>query len=703
MKNIIKVFQSDFRRLSTNVVALVIVMGLSIIPALYAWFNIMSNWDVYGPNATSQMKIGVFSEDEGIAIKSLELNIGEKVVEGLKTNDLIGWEFTDNKEAAIEGVYSGEYYAALIIPEDFTVDMISFIGGDIENPTIQYYENSKKNAIATKITSKAQKAVQEQVNVTFIETLTEVVAKASEALTGMETSDGGLMNTTLNRLHEMDDSLSTYVNLLNTLALVTDSAGDLVESSQAMIPNVESILESSQSTVSGMQGSVLSASRTADALATLMSMSFDNLIKQMEGVSEQVDQLPAIGSYVKASEVIDQLEPVLDHLESILGTVSGQDTSQLQLAIENLRGSMDSIKSNADMTQEELASLQKVLSERLKNVVQETKAVSSSFSNNIAPQLKNVVYNVQDVLVETNSMLNSIDGNFSGINLALEDYKITLDQGTTNISETARSIEEIQGKLQNIISGLEELNDNEAYQEVLELFENNPQMIAQFISSPVEMNTEAVYPISSYGSQMAPFYTVLALWVGGLIVMALVHVHVKPHHDIPADLKPYQAYFGRYITYFLICSAQATITVLGDLYFVQIQCVHPFLFWVGAMCISFAFSLLMYSLTVALGNVGEGIAVILLVIQVAGGGGTFPVEVLPEAFQMIYKFLPFGYAMDAMKECVGGFYRFTYVKCLAVLGIVVLISLFIGLVVTIPFKGLMEKIEESKEKSKVML
>ena len=343
MKNIIKVFQSDFRRLSTNVVALVIVMGLSIIPALYAWFNIMSNWDVYGPNATSQMKIGVFSEDEGIAIKSLELNIGEKVVEGLKTNDLIGWEFTDNKEAAIEGVYSGEYYAALIIPEDFTVDMISFIGGDIENPTIQYYENSKKNAIATKITSKAQKAVQEQVNVTFIETLTEVVAKASETLTGMETSDGSLMNTTLNRLHEMDDSLSTYVNLLNTLALVTDSAGDLVESSQAMIPNVESILESSQSTVSGMQGSVLSASRTADALATLMEMSFDSLITQMEGVSEQVDQLPAIGSYVKASEVIDQLEPVLDHLESILGTVSGQDTSQLQLAIENLRGSMDSI------------------------------------------------------------------------------------------------------------------------------------------------------------------------------------------------------------------------------------------------------------------------------------------------------------------------------------------------------------------------
>ena len=161
MIKIFRVFLSDMRRMRSNVVAIVIVMGLSIIPALYAWFNIMSNWNPYGESATSQMKIGVCSEDTGVTIGSLELNIGDKMIDGLKENTTIGWVFDDSKEKTLEGVRSGEYYAALIVPKDFTEKMISFLGGDPVNPAIDYYENSKKNAIATKITSKAKTAVQE--------------------------------------------------------------------------------------------------------------------------------------------------------------------------------------------------------------------------------------------------------------------------------------------------------------------------------------------------------------------------------------------------------------------------------------------------------------------------------------------------------------------------------------------------------------
>ena len=131
MKNIIKIFLADMRRLSRNVVAVVVIMGLCIIPSLYAWFNIFSNWDPYGPDSTSNLKVAVVSLDAGCKVASIDLNVGDSVISGLKSNNTIGWVFTDTDKEAVEGVDNGDYYAALVIPEDFSEDMISFLGGDV--------------------------------------------------------------------------------------------------------------------------------------------------------------------------------------------------------------------------------------------------------------------------------------------------------------------------------------------------------------------------------------------------------------------------------------------------------------------------------------------------------------------------------------------------------------------------------------------
>ena len=235
----------------------------------------------------------------------------------------------------------------------------------------------------------------------------------------------------------------------------------------------------------------------------------------------------------------------------------------------------------------------------------------------------------------------------------------------------------------------------------MELLEAEPEIIASFIASPIQMEEVAFYEIETYGSAMSPFYTVLALWVGALITVALVHVKVVDTDDLKG-VKNYQKFFGRYIVFFLIGQAQTLITVLGNLFFVQIYCVHPFLFWVTSAIISFMFTLFMYSLTYSFGNVGEAIAVVVMVVQVAGAGGTFPVEVLPAVYQAVYKFLPFTYAMNGLRECVGGFYGNYLAKDLGVLGIYILISVAIGLLRK-PFAKLNHMIEESKEKSGLLI
>ncbi len=168
MKMILQIFRKDARRISTNVVAVVVIMGLCILPCLYAWFNIISNWDPYGADATSNIKVAVYSEDKGIDISGIELNVGASVVSALESNTTIGWVFTQSASDGINGVYAGDYYAALIIPENFTENIISFAKGEVINPEIIYYENDKKNAIAPKITAKAKTAVQNQVNSSYI-------------------------------------------------------------------------------------------------------------------------------------------------------------------------------------------------------------------------------------------------------------------------------------------------------------------------------------------------------------------------------------------------------------------------------------------------------------------------------------------------------------------------------------------------------
>lgn len=704
MITIFRVFLSDVKRLRSNVVAIVIIMGLSIIPALYAWFNIMSNWDPYGTSATSQMKVAVCSQDSGVEIGSLSLNVGDEVIAGLKENTTIGWVFTASKDEALEGVNSGDYYAALIVPESFTTDFISFLGGDPKNPTIAYYENSKKNAIATKITGKAKTAVQEQVNQKVISTLTEVLTESGKILAENDENGVDIVASTADQLDELDSSLQTYVNILNTFSLVTASASDLAESAQSLLINTQGIFDSSQDSVSNMQSSVLSGAQTADTVSSLIGISLDSVEQDLTLLSDQMDTLTVGDSFDSIRNQVDTAKTMSKSTISVLKDIFGetdQYVSAVDKSFKQLNTDLKAFKKDANVTAQSLKHLKRTIKADIKDCKNSIRKIRNTYQYQVQPDVSRSVLRMEQALIQTGKMLNNIESSFGTIDRALESYQTTLDSGTDDITATKDYIVSLQSDIRKLSKSLRALSGDEQYNEMMDLLKNDPTLMASFMASPVSMETKAVYPIETYGSAMAPFYTVLAIWVGALILVALIHVKVAPGENL--KVRPWQAFFGRYITFFLIGQAQTVITVLGDLFYVNIQCPHPFLFWLASAASSFVFTLLIYSLTVAMGNVGEAVAVIVMVIQVAGAGGTFPIEVLPEVYQMIYKFLPFTYCMNALRECVGGLYKNDYWMDLRALGIYILISLFIGLVVAIPLRRLNKVIERSKEKSKVML
>lgn len=704
MITIFRVFLSDVKRLRSNVVAIVIIMGLSIIPALYAWFNIMSNWDPYGTSATSQMKVAVCSQDSGVEIGSLSLNVGDEVIAGLKENTTIGWVFTASKDEALEGVNSGDYYAALIVPESFTTDFISFLGGDPKNPTIAYYENSKKNAIATKITGKAKTAVQEQVNQKVISTLTEVLTESGKILAENDENGVDIVVSTADQLDELDSSLQTYVNILNTFSLVTASTSDLAESAQSLLINTQGIFDSSQDSVSNMQSSVLSGAQTADTVSSLIGISLDSVEQDLTLLSDQMDTLTVGDSFDSIRNQVDTAKTMSKSTISVLKDIFGetdQYVSAVDKSFKQLNTDLKAFKKDANVTAQSLKHLKRTIKADIKDCKNSIRKIRNTYQYQVQPDVSRSVLRMEQALIQTGKMLNNIESSFGTIDRALESYQTTLDSGTDDITATKDYIVSLQSDIRKLSKSLRALSGDEQYNEMMDLLKNDPTRMASFMASPVSMETKAVYPIETYGSAMAPFYTVLAIWVGALILVALIHVKVAPIENL--KVRPWQAFFGRYITFFLIGQAQTAITVLGDLFYVDIQCPHPFLFWLAAAASSFVFTLLIYSLTVAMGNVGEAIAVIIMVIQVAGAGGTFPIEVLPEVYQMIYKYLPFTYCMNAMRECVGGVYQNDYWMDLSALGVYVLISLLVGLIVAIPLRRLNKVIERSKEKSKVML
>jgi putative membrane protein len=298
------------------------------------------------------------------------------------------------------------------------------------------------------------------------------------------------------------------------------------------------------------------------------------------------------------------------------------------------------------------------------------------------------------------SMLSTLSGTAAGMTEVFDGVQGSVDSLNMSMAQLQEIIRSTSEKLTTVIGQLELASDSEAMSILVNLLAGDPETLGEYFSQPVKVQENYIYSIENYGSGVAPFYTTLAIWVGMTILVSLVKVHA-PQEGLKSA-KPHELFFGRYLLFLLLSEIQSTIIVLGDLYWLKIQCLHPFEFWLTAAVTSLTFSLLVYSLTIAFGDIGKAAAVVVMVIQIAGSGGTYPIEALPDFFQAVYIFLPFPYAINAMRECIGGMYQNTFAICLAQLGLFGAAALVIGLVVRIPFMGLNHFFEERMEDTKMM-
>ena len=726
MKNIWKIFQRDMMRIRKNVIALVVIVGISVVPCLYAWFNIAASWDPY--SNTGNLKVAVASVDEGYegSLIPLEINIGDQVLSALRENTQMEWVFT-TKDKATAGVKSGKYYAAIVIPKDFSNKMMSVFSENVEKPEITYYSNAKENAIAPKVTDKGASAVQRQVNQVFIETISDTTLTVLQAVSNMTEASGAEtivsnLNTNLNRI---SGDLSASAGLLQSFSDMTVSAQNLLNSTTEFMQSAQTQSQESKQTFQKSKDSfsdidsaldaatdnvetALNATQSVyDEMNQTITKAFETQSQDTETVASTLDTLAA-----KVQKIIDSYQSVRDAVASI-----SDSHSELASAVDAVVSRMDtSIKAQQELhdklqntaqslrdTTTDIATAKKELQDLFATNGTQIADATNEYQSSMETSLNKLTDALDSSKTKISSLLSQLEKSTDGIYSLTDAADSDLTQIQSVLADSGKLLNDAADKISDTTAKLDEMEQSGDFSELESIISGDRSSISSFLAAPVSLKTHKVYEIANYGSSMAPFYSVLSIWIGGIVLVAMLKVNVSEKcTEGLENVKLYQVYFGRFITFLIVGLFQSTLIALGDLLYLGIQCEHPFLFLLACWFSSIVFVNIIYTLTVSLGDIGKAVSVILLVVQVAGTGGTFPIEVAPKFFQAVYPLLPFTHSMAALRETGGGMYGMNYWIDLGKLAIFLVISLIVGLVLRKPIIKLNDAFTEKLEETKLM-
>lgn len=641
---IFAIFARDVKRVLRNPVALVIALGMIVMPSAYAWYVVAANWDPY--SNTADMLVAVANEDAGAdSPETGHLDVGAQVVAQLHDNHEMGWEFTD-AEAAINGVYEGRYWAALVIPKDFSEDFASVFTGDFTQPIIDYYVNEKPSSIAPKVTDAAANAVEAAVNENFVKTVSEKVVETTqkvgaEAEEKADAAEGSLTAGVRSAKETVGETRATLEGLVGTVNEYGTALSKNATDGALQLSSAAAQAQRALGTVSGDVAAAEAATNTA--LATAEGLLADN--KTL--VSDLTAQAGAAGADPAIAQALSEARAANERLTTT--------TDALRTASDDLASTANSLETEAS-----------ALDTAAHSASETIRATAATFQDSVLPDITTSL----DSLVEA---CGTLEGALRGLTPSLAEARAilgqlgdTLTSSETSLSTTSDSLGTMETNLEQSLTDLTALQNSATVKDLAEYLKADPEKIGAFMAAPVALDTQLVYPVKNYGSGVAPFFTNLALWVAGFILMAMVKLRVDPE-GLP-KFTAVQAYFGRWLFYVVCGLAMGLVCCVGDLA-LGIQCESPAAFIGAGLLTVFVDVNLMFALAYAFRHIGKAIAVILLIVQIPGSSGMFPIEMMPDFFQVIHPLLPFTYSIDAMREAIGGFYAMDYLHDMLLLGL----------------------------------
>jgi len=724
MKNSWNIFSKDIKNIGTNWVAAIIIGGLILLPSLYAWLNIKASWDPYGQ--TDQIPIGVVNEDAGETVLDEDINVGDTLVDTLKENDSMQWHFV-SKDLAMDKLENGDYFAVIVIPDDFSKNLGTVINAHPEKAHVEYYVNEKLNAIAPKITEKGASVIVEDVSSEFISTVNGVIFDIFNNI-GLE------LEADLPDIEQFEDYIFTiekklpeiHETLKGTLS-DADEASGIVSKAQKEIPKVKDVVGNGMTTIDEtneflgkaeqqinemgpkIKEDLAKAQETVAKFNTLLddddstdinidegralkerlgekvdeSLEFLNDVETtLEAVLEQMQNAdePDQDQIDRVGEAIDKVQ----HIQAVLNE-GRENTEELDQFIDEKKGEVDEIFANIKEISENAGTGLDELVKEYNESIEPTVLEELTKAQNTLSEGKDILVDIQSTIPEVEKLLKRTGGSLNDGKGLLEDVLAEYPYVNDKVNELANKIRDVK--------------DEADINEIIDLLLNDPETEKGFFAEPVKLDEHSLFPIENYGSGMTPFYTVLSLWVGGLLLISLLTTDV--HRPEPEQFNSQAVYFGKLFTFAFIGLLQTIIVTTGDIFLINVQMANPVWFVIFGLFCSLVFITIIYTLVSIFGDVGKALAIVMLVLQIAGSGGTYPVVLLPKFFQTISPFLPFTYAVDIMREAVGGIVWSNVIFDLIILAFFGLIAILFGTLLKKPINKHTNKLVEKSQESGV--
>lgn len=737
MSKIWAILRHDINQVRGNPIALLVIMGLAILPSFYAWFNIAGGWDPYGNSG--QIKVALANSDEGVegGIVPFRVNVGERIVTSLAGSKKIGYVVT-SEDDAIEGVRSGNYYAAVVIPRDFSSDLLSVLTNSPEHPQLEYYVNEKRNAIASIVTGKASGSIQTMVNEGFTEAVAEVATdlfgEVSSLMNGEGVATAGsnlgkALDAGIAALDRSSSDIAAYKDVVSSIRGVMSSSSAVVGTDSSSLDVAGSLSDAAD----GVRSLDEVAARAKNAASSSIdagkssvgdvSSAIDNAFEVAGGKTDQLVSALSTASETAAAHR-DELIALRDALDKLNGEIIAHETSfanvsvaltvkadisDLLTRVDNAIGYLDELVKSVDQTKADIQTAKtdaETSRAQLQGLADEAEdaieSVRSSYADHFSGSLDDLANTIDEAANQATDISDSLQSGSKKITTAiagadkdLAKMEESLDGASKKLGKVARKLTKQRDRLSKALSS----GDMDLVRTIMG---GDAAALVSFLAAPVELDREAFFPVENNGSAMTPFYTTMALWVGGTLMGLIIYAGISKKLAEELEAAPRHAYLGRLAFFLCVGACQATILLLGDLFFLGVQCAHPVLFVLTGWLASLVFINIIYSLATSFGDVGKAIAVFIMVLQVAGSGGTFPVQMLPPLFQRVYPFLPFVHSENAFRAAMFGTYGNDWLQEMGILAAFLIPALLLGLVLRKPLIPANEWIEEKMEETQLM-
>ena len=716
MKNIIEIFRKDIKEVFRKTNTWIIIVGLIFLPSMYAWPNILSSWDPYGH--TNNIKVAVTSEDEGATVDGKELNLGNSLVEGLKNNKNLDWQFVSNKQEAEDGVRIGNYYASIVVPKNFSQDMTSVSRTEPQRATIEYTVNEKINAISPKITNSGASAIANNISKNFVETANGIIfEKLHEAGIKFEENLPSIEKAK-EEIFKLNDNFFTYESTLSELIGKVEYGYNILNNVQNTLPEIDRVATNSIMiadkagiTINNIQGfneRLLPIINNHLNVVEEVSKEADVIAKELQQKPDKTEEIKArqkaLDSRLQAStERLQLVKNIFEYFNKLSSerlfnnqlervTTLSNDITTIKEVNNNIYNKMDHYDEIADTVKEEFVNKSSRVNEVSSNM-------NSKLNVEVAPLISQVLSKAEVNIDKVSGIIAGAQGELPAVERKLSETEVKISNAYGKLLSLQAQMPSAKSKIQKLTDEIKKADSGIDKNQLFNLLKVDYKQQAEFFANPVKLQENKLYHIENYGSAMTPFYTVLSIWVGSLLMSSLLTTKVEDEEN---KYKPYQKYFGRGLLFVIISLFQTLIITLGDMYVLGTQATSPFRFVIFALLISLLFSSIIYTIVCILGNVGKAVCIVLLVLQLGSSGGTFPIQMTSEFFQALYPKVPFTYSIGLLREAVGGVYIPAVERDIKIL-FIYLIVVLVGGAILVSLKARSAKLSRERERSKLFL